>query len=403
MHLRVITYTVDAGGTSRFIVELLKALKQSRPDARIEFVSHGDCLHHYGGLLRTHGLEIQSQDIKPPAYWRTAPGRVLNIPGTWRLMEALATSLTRWGFEIPPSALDKCDAALVPVLQGHAVPKDARRAVIATFHDTIRLESEAGLLQQTRAREWQLMRRAVASNTQLVTSSETTAARIEELFQLDARAVRVIPLSGDHDRRSLAPFTPNGWPWSNAPYILCPAHLLPHKNHRALFEAFAEIPQGHRLVLTGFRADLPRYSPLAVRLRTLARRRGLRLGQDVIPLGYVTDQTYYGLLQNAWALVMPTLAEGGGSFPVEEAVLQGIPVACSGIPVMREHMQRLGAEVLWFDPYNSADIARTLIELRRNYTFYKQRAQDQVAHVKRRSWSDVALDYWRIIDEAVGA
>lgn len=402
MHLRLINYTAGWGGVPRFVVELLKALKQSRPDVRIEFISHGECLHKYRGLFRLHGLEIQSQDITPLGHWRTAPGRIFGIRGTGRLMQALTASVTKWGFEIPRSALDDCDAALLPCLFAHRIPENGTRPTIATLHDTIALESDAELLDSVKVRERSLVTRAFASNVQIVTSSQTTATRVAEVFQVDARRIRVVALSGDHDRRGLAPFTPNGCQWLRAPFIFCPAHISPHKNHRALFEATAQMSQRYPVVLTGIGTDLPRFIPRALRLRGLAQSKGLQIGKDIIGLGYVTDQLYYAILQNAWATVMPTLAEGGGSFPVEEAVLQGVPVVCSDIPVMHEHMQRLGAEVLWFDPHDPADLAAKLVQLRRNYAFYKQRAQEQVARISPRSWRDVAADYWRIIDEAVG-
>jgi glycosyltransferase involved in cell wall biosynthesis len=129
-------------------------------------------------------------------------------------------------------------------------------------------------------------------------------------------------------------------------------------------------------------------------ISALAERLGLRRGSSLIPLGYLDDSVYYALLNRAWALVMPTRAEGGGSFPVEEAVRSGVPVVCSGIPVMREHMDRLGAEVLWFDPADPDDLALRLRELEADYARYKRRAVEQIADLRRRSWRDVADDYW---------
>lgn len=57
---------------------------------------------------------------------------------------------------------------------------------------------------------------------------------------------------------------------------------------------------------------------------------------------------------------MPTLAEGGGSFPVREAVERGIPAVVSDIPVLREMIERLGGEVLWFDPHSPESLAASL-------------------------------------------
>ncbi|MGH7780950.1 MAG: glycosyltransferase [Candidatus Binataceae bacterium] len=400
----MIIYTAGWGGFPRFTVELLKALKQSRSDAHIEFISHGECLSRYIELFRAHHLEIQTTDIKPLGYWRTAPRKLLGIRGTGRLMQALAGwNICKWGFEIAPALLNDCDAVLLPLIHYHYILEGSLRQVVGTFHDTIVLKSNGVLPESVTAREKGLSARAFGSNAHIVTSSKTTALETAGLFQVEPGRLRVIPLSGNHERCSLEAFNANGWQWWNAPFIFCPAGLSPHKNHRVLFEAIAGIPDRPRIVLTGYRMDLPRIIPWALRLRRLARRKALQIGKDIIGLGYVTDQQYYGILQNAWAMVMPTLAEGGGSFPVEEAILAGVPVVCSDIPVMREHMERIAAEVLWFDPHDASDLAAKLIELKSNYGFYKQRAVNQIANLKLRSWNDVAADYWQVIDEAAGA
>jgi glycosyltransferase involved in cell wall biosynthesis len=94
---------------------------------------------------------------------------------------------------------------------------------------------------------------------------------------------------------------------------------------------------------------------------------------------------------------MPTLAEGGGSFPVEEALWLGIPVICSDIPVIREHMERIDARVLWFDPREPATLAARLAELEVNYESHRRRAGEQVHTLRRRTWADAAQEYWTIL------
>jgi glycosyltransferase involved in cell wall biosynthesis len=132
-------------------------------------------------------------------------------------------------------------------------------------------------------------------------------------------------------------------------------------------------------------------------LQKLAEQSGLLSAKRLIPLGYISDEAYCSLLRRSWALVMPTLAEGGGSGPVYEAILCGIPVLCSDLPVLREQMERLGAQVLWFDPHNHEDLARRLKDLEENYEHYKNIAVQQVSSLNPRTWRDVAEDYWRIM------
>lgn len=102
---------------------------------------------------------------------------------------------------------------------------------------------------------------------------------------------------------------------------------------------------------------------------------------------------YYALLEGAWAMVMPTLAEGGGSFPVWEALLRGVPVLSSDIPVMREMLERVGGEVVWFDPLRPRSLTDSLEELERDYARLKARALSQIPQLLRRTWAEVAADY----------
>jgi glycosyltransferase involved in cell wall biosynthesis len=117
-------------------------------------------------------------------------------------------------------------------------------------------------------------------------------------------------------------------------------------------------------------------------------------------LGYLDDREYYGLLERTWALVMPTFYEGGGSFPTMEALQRGVPVLCSDIPVLREQMQEMKAEVLWFDPCSPETLVTRLVELTRSYMQWKRLAERQVANFHSRTWRDVAGDYARVFASA---
>ena len=191
------------------------------------------------------------------------------------------------------------------------------------------------------------------------------------MFGCTLDRVRVIPLSGQHVRPQAID---NGvsWPFSGSPYLICPANTTLHKNHEVLFSGVARSNVTYPLVLTGSGTDfwLSSY-PRAVELRKRAEEAGLEWNRSLFGLGYLADPVYYSLLESAWALVMPTLAEGGGSFPVAEAMQTGIPVIASDIPVMREWVDRMAGRILWFDPSSPDALAATLAELDRSYPTYK--------------------------------
>ncbi len=124
--------------------------------------------------------------------------------------------------------------------------------------------------------------------------------------------------------------------------------------------------------------------------------------RSVFGLDYVEENEFRQLLADAWAVVIPTLAEGAG-LPVLEAMLQGIPVVSSDIPAAREMIGATGGEVLWFDPTDAADLARTLEALRSDYDRYKRLAVSQVSSLRRRGWDEVAAEYLEVMRSVASA
>ena len=398
MKVRVIDYIGNEGGGVRFAVELLRALVARGADAQVELVSHGAALGAYRGLLGRDAAGCGFVDLPP------------------------ARSVDGWRFDVPPAALADCDVAWLPWVHRHRLPDSGVGAVIGSFHDAI-MFTEPSLRAIFGAHlddERETVARWLASPARVVVSSQATVATMRGLFGVAPERLDVVPVSGAHAAGDAVdpPGVAVPEPWAERPFLLCPANISPHKNHDTLFRGVAAWGRRHPLVLTGTLTDLPRSRNVLKRaaraglealgvmrrsrvteLRRLARREGYRLGRSLLPVGYVDDQRYYALLRRAWALVMPTFAEGGGSFPVEEALWFGVPVVCSDIPVLREHMARLGATVLWFDPRDAAALARALQELERDYAAHKARAVRQVQTMRRRAWADVADEYWTILTE----
>jgi len=110
-------------------------------------------------------------------------------------------------------------------------------------------------------------------------------------------------------------------------------------------------------------------------------------------LGYVDDATYYTLLKSASAVVMPTLAEGGGSFPVAEAMIRGIPTICSDIPVMKEFIAANDGKVWWFEARNKNSLLERLNEFAKNQDAIKAEAFEATKSLKFDAWESVAEKY----------
>ncbi len=126
------------------------------------------------------------------------------------------------------------------------------------------------------------------------------------------------------------------------PFLLYPAVTWPHKNHIALLEAIAALRDRDidvQLVCTGS-LDAGHWPAVA------DRSRELRLDSLVKFLGFVSDGELRGLYRSATALVLPTLHESD-SFPIFEAWLDDLPVACSNVTSLPEQVQDAA---LVFDP-----------------------------------------------------
>jgi glycosyltransferase involved in cell wall biosynthesis len=382
--LRVIDYVANPGGGVRFAVELLTALAHTRPGVRLQLVSHSAALQRYKDLLSSAGLtDIDYLDLAPTS--------------------------TPWRFDIPAAALEDCDVVWLPWIHRHRLPHTHATKIVASFHDAILFQFSRlfgpllppGALDDERAtmQDW------FNSAARIVVSSNATLTALDNTFAAPANRFAVIPLSGEHAAKSRPSATlPEDWPWAADPFLLCPANISPHKNHEILLRGVAEWGRQRPLVLTGESTHLDRSKwSRAVTLRDLATQLGFTFGRTLHPLGYVPDEHYYALLDRAWALVMPTLAEGGGSFPVFEALVRGIPVVCSDIPVMREQMHRLNAHVLWFNPAEPTTLAAALADLDRDYPAHKSRATAQIQTLCRRTWSQVADDYWTTFDRPTNA
>lgn len=194
-------------------------------------------------------------------------------------------------------------------------------------------------------------------------------------------------------------------------YIIYPSNTSPHKNHYNLLLAYSKFHdrKQYPLVLCGYLTEQlnleapewPEQPPLPT-LTSLIRRIGFQAHEDFFPLGYVSDNDVNVLIKSAKALIMPSLSEGGGSYPVEEALSVGTPVLCSDIPVMREHLSNRSAKIAWFDPEAPEAITNALKEMLTNYDGYKKSA---IAgrNDARPSWNDIAKEYLKVFKTAISA
>lgn len=295
-----------------------------------------------------------------------------------------------------------CDVVYVFWPHGPAFV-DFHKPTVITFHDATILDYVPPFTPGSVVREhWEKAKVWLERSTHVVVSSEYVKSRLVAHFGPICQSTFLIPHaispSKVFENPALDSSLAQSFPF---PYFIYPANTSPHKNHYNLLLAYSRFSRRsqHPLLLIGYNTQMlrsvPPYWPELASIPTLVsliKRLGLQIDKDVFPLGLVLDQLVAPLIKNAYALIMPSLAEGGGSYPVEEALSMGTPVLCSDIPVMREHLARRSAEVAWFNPESPDDMTRAMESLADNYAHYKQSAIRGM-NDPTISWDDIAKHY----------
>ena len=397
MFIRIIDYVANPGGGVRFVVEAVAALAALPEYPRIEFVSDGRAFAIYEKAFRERCPAVAMRRVRPSNNPRIEHRWYHRLPGMTIVPVLLrggdrASLLER--FDIPVSLTRDADAVWLPWIHSHRLTGGHDR-VVATYHDTIGVEFPGILPPDARKRAISLESEWCQSEAIISVTANATAAALERLYDVRRDRFPVIRLSAIHTQPAETAENLHGdSPWQSQPYLLCPANTSKHKNHEILLTGYALWNSAMPLVLTGSGTDFLTsafLSPRATELQALATR--LRLDDKrIVGLGYVSDQRYWSLLKSSHALVMPTLAEGGGSFPVLVANAAGIPVICSDIPIMREATAFFGGCPIWFDPHDTQSLARALTTLENDYDSWRLTSSARLT-ASARSWTDVAADY----------
>jgi glycosyltransferase involved in cell wall biosynthesis len=164
------------------------------------------------------------------------------------------------------------------------------------------------------------------------------------------------------------------------PIVLTVSAKRPHKNIDRLAEAVARLDgdQAPVLVVPGYATVFE--DALRARAETV-------LGRDRVRFtGWVDDATLEGLYRAATIFAFPSLAEGFG-LPVLDAMLRGIPVACSDATSLPEVG---GDAVLYFNPADPDSIADALRRLLTDVGLRKQLSARGREQARRFSWAATA-------------
>lgn len=213
---------------------------------------------------------------------------------------------------------------------------------IVTVHDLIPLRFAQRFSRLTAYFRYyipQVLRQA----EHIICDSEATAADVAKFFQIPPQKMTAIPLACDNLN-----FRYLDLPAKN--YFLYTGRHDPYKNLERLIAAFASLADrtNYELWLAG---PSNAYTP-----QLIAQVEQLGLQSSIKFLGYVSYSQLPVLMNQAIALVFPTLWEGFG-LPILEAMACGTPVITSNLSSMPEVA---GDAALLVNPYSVGEIAHAM-------------------------------------------
>ena len=323
-----------AGGAGRYATELPGALLAAEPQTEVHVFVSRDA----PGWLRE---EPWAGSVR----WTTLPVRLPGPP-----VHVLAQFAG-----LPPLALARgLDVLHSPANTGPVITPGLSSVV--SLLDLIWLhragEWEASTRVHRRMRS--LVRHCVRHADRVFAISHAAADDFVQTLGLPRERIEVTPLGVRRPRR--VPSASEAEMRARlqlgaARVVLCVAQKRPYKNLHRLVRALPQLDDDVVLVLPG--------SPTAHEgeLRELAH--GLGVAWRVRFPDWLSDDELDGLYALASAFVLPSLIEGFG-LPVLEAMVRGVPVACSNVSALPEVA---GDAALLFDPESQEEVTAALRRL----------------------------------------
>jgi glycosyltransferase involved in cell wall biosynthesis len=326
--------------------------------------------------LDDHGIvlylrENQSVDFDLPKNWTI---KKINCPRLWTQLGL--------SFEM---FFHPVDMLFVPA---HTVPIVHPKKTVVTIHG---LEYEfvpQGYSNWARFyMRWTIKKSCQWAST-IISVSENTKKDLMELYKVPENKISVIHEGYDVEKSQI----PNLKSQINSkiqisnikPFLLFVGRIEERKNIANIVKAFEILKEKysvpHKLILGGS----PGYGYGKIK----AAINSSQFKNDIVELGYISDDDYFFLLQGADVSVFVTLYEGFG-IPVLEAQSVGCPVVAgnnSSIPEVAD------GSALLVDPQNPAEIAENIRKLLSDSAFKDDIMEKGLENVKHFSWEKCAKE-----------
>lgn len=220
----------------------------------------------------------------------------------------------------------------------------------------------------------------------IICNSQATADDIINFFGINANKITPIYLGYNTNKFK---FIDNLSNTNKTPYFLYLGRHDPHKNLGRIISAFAQFKykNDYQLWLAG--PSDSRYTPL---LKQQVKQ--LNIEYQVRFLDYVKSEDLPIILNQAQALVFPTLWEGFG-FPVLEAIASGTPVITSNISSLPEVVGEAG---LLVNPLEIKEITSAMNLMAEDEKLRLELRRLGLKRAKNFSWEKTARETIAVLD-----
>jgi len=242
-----------------------------------------------------------------------------------------------------------------------------------------------------------LGRRAAGRADKIITISQHSKKDILKVFQIPEEKIKVIYLGVD---RAYQPLISNLKEATskygiNKKFIFYFGNFNPHKNVKALIEAYYRLPQkikdGYQLVLGG------RRDRHCMGLEKMIKR--LKLEEKAIFTGFISEKDLPAIYSAAELFVFPSLREGFGLPPLE-AMACGTPVITSNITSLPEVVGEAGILV---NSYNVDEIKAAIIKVLTDSALRNNLIKRGLERAKQFTPEKTAKQILRVFAETQGA
>ena len=393
-------------GIGVFVANLVQGLTEQSSIQRIVLVSKEGQEHLLDPLkqLAPQRIEVVGNS-KPPFYWRK-PWKMLRQADR-RSIERTGKSIGQSGLQgiayrwlssrinrSKDSWLEGVDLWLLPYV---GLDQEFSKPTVVIVHDLVTYHFSDGSLPEKLGAFKRLVNQ-VTSRARIVAcmSNFILHKDLHGTLGLPAHKTRMVRpavpkdfVRSQGDSAKLADGIPSGR------YLLYPAAFRSYKNHALLLSALPVLNRDRadplHLVFTGI-------TQTPENLQRLIE--DLNIQPWVHVLGKVSRGELESLYKQAFATAVPSLYEQG-SFPLMEALSFGCPILSSDIPSLREQLDAMGSDAIFFDPHSADSFVESLAALERDRTGILARQLAGFERMKKWTWSDAAKEWCEVFREAI--